>query len=47
MITNIDDLVRYGNSKPEIYTNVHSGVTKQCLERATEQIINNIKKACI
>lgn len=40
----IKEILDYDNV---IYTNVHSGVTKQCLERATEQIINNIKKACI
>lgn len=40
----IKEILDYDNV---IYTNVHSGVTKQCLERATEQIINNIKNACI
>lgn len=40
----IKEILYYDNV---IYTNVHSGVTKQCLERATEQIINNIKNACI
>ncbi len=40
----IKEILGYDNV---IYTNVHSGVTRQCLERATEQIINNIKNACI
>lgn len=40
----IQEILDYDNV---IYTDVHSGVTKQCLERATEQIINNIKKACV
>ena len=42
-----DDIKEILNYDNVIYTNVHSGVTKQCLERATEQIINNIKNACI
>lgn len=40
----IKEILDYDNV---IYTKAHSGVTKQCLERATEQIINNIKNACI
>lgn len=41
----IKDILNYDNV---IYTNAHSGGgTKQCLKRATEQIIKNIKIACI
>lgn len=40
-----DDIKEILNYDNVIYTNVISGVTKQCLENATEQIINNIKKA--
>lgn len=43
-----DDIKEILNYDNVIYTNAHSGGgTKQCLERATEQIINNIKNACI
>lgn len=43
-----DDIKEILNYNNVIYTNAHSGGgTKQCLERATEQIINNIKIACI
>lgn len=40
----IKELLGYDNV---IYNNLRSGVTRQTLERATQQIINNIKKACI
>lgn len=40
----IKEILDYDNV---IYTNTHSGVTRQCLERATVQIINNIRNACI
>ncbi len=42
-----DDIKEILNYDNVIYTNAHSGVTRQCLERATAQIINNIKNACI
>lgn len=42
-----DDIKEVLNYNNVIYTNIHSGVTKQCLERATQQIINNIKHACM
>lgn len=38
-----DDIREILNYDNVIYNKVHSGVTKQCLERATEQILNNIK----
>ena len=38
----IKEILDYDNV---IFTNIHSGVTKQRLERATQQIINNIKNA--
>ncbi len=42
-----DDIKEILNYDNVIYTNAHSGGgTKQCLERATQQIINNVKNAC-
>ena len=38
-----DDIKEILNYDNVIYTNAKSGVTKQCLERATQQIINNIR----
>lgn len=38
-----DDIKEILNYDNVIYTNVKSGVTKQCLERATQQIISNIR----
>lgn len=38
-----DDIREILNYDNVIYTNAKSGVTKQCLERATQQIINNIR----
>lgn len=40
-----DDIKEILNYDNVIYTNFISGATKQCLENATKQIINNIKKA--
>ena len=41
-----EDIKEILNYENVIYTNTHSGGdTKQCLESATEQILNNIKKA--
>lgn len=40
----IKELSEYGNV---IYSNLRSGVTRQTLERATQQIIDNIKNACM
>lgn len=42
-----DDIKEILNYDNVIYTNSISGVTKQCIQSATEQIINNIKNACI
>lgn len=39
----IQEIIDYENV---IYTNIHSGITKQCLKRATRQIVDNIKSAC-
>lgn len=41
-----DDIKEILNYDNVIYTNVHSGVTKQCLENATDQIMNSIKNVC-
>lgn len=46
-LTVTDDMKEILNYDNVIYTNFISGVTKQCIESATKQIINNIKKACI
>lgn len=42
-----DDIKEILNYDNVIYNNIYSGVTKQCLEEATKQIIANIKNARI
>lgn len=41
-----DDIREILDYENVIYTRIHSGITKQCLKRATKQVIDNIKRAC-